>query len=58
MTRLKLTYFGYILQRQSSLEEKAVMLGKGEGMRMATAARGMDSITVGMGAPLEGPKTR
>ena len=44
MLKLKLQYFGYLMQRSDSLE-KTLMLGKIEGRRRG---RQLDSVTVSM----------
>ncbi|XP_053117089.1 uncharacterized protein LOC128329604 isoform X3 [Hemicordylus capensis] len=56
MTRLKLSYFGHIMQRPSSLEKSIIfiLLGKVEGKRRRgrPAAWWMDPIMTAMNAPL------
>ena len=47
MLKLKLQYFGYLMQRTSSLE-KTLMLGKTEGKRRWQRKRWLDSITNSM----------
>ena len=44
MLKLKLQYFGHLMQRTNSLE-KTLMLGKTEGRRRATEEEMLDGIT-------------
>ena len=44
MLKLKLQYFGYLMQRTDSLE-KTLMLGKIEGRRRGQRMRWLDGIT-------------
>lgn len=53
MARFKLSYFGHLMQRPSSLE-KALMVGKGEEKRRGqSTVKWIVSFTVVMGAWLE-----
>ena len=47
MLKLKLRYFGYLMQRTDSLE-KTLMLGKIEGRRRSQRMRWLDGITDSM----------
>ena len=47
MLKLKLQYFGYLMQRTDSLE-KTLMLGKIEGRREGQRMRWLDGITDSM----------
>ena len=47
MLKLKLQYFGHLMQRADSLE-KSLMLGKMEGKRRLQRMRGIESITNSM----------
>ena len=44
MLKLKLQYFGHLIQRANSLE-KTLMLGKVEGRRRGNKTRWLDGIT-------------
>ena len=57
MLKLKLQYFGYLIQRTDSLE-KILMLGKTEGGRRRgrQRMRWLDGITNSMGIGLGGPQ--
>ena len=51
MLKLKLQYFGHLMQRTSSLEN-TLMLGKSEGRRRGDRMRWLDGITDSMGMNL------
>ena len=51
MLKLKLQYFGHLMQRTSSLE-KTLMLGNSEGRRRGDRMRWLDGITDSMGMNL------
>ena len=51
MLKLKLQYFGHLIQRANSLE-KTLMLGKSEGRRGGQRMRWLDGITDSMAISL------
>ena len=51
MLKLKLQYFGHLIQRTNSLE-KTLMLGKSEGRRGGQRIRWLDGITDSMAMSL------
>ena len=51
MLKLKLQYFGHLIQRTNSLE-KTLMLGKSEGRRGGQRIRWLDGITDSMAISL------
>ena len=53
MLKLKLQYFGHLIQRTNSLE-KTLMLGKSEGRRGGQRIRWLDGITDSMDMGLGG----
>ena len=53
MLKLKLQYFGHLIQRTNSLE-KTLMLGKSEGRRGGQRIRWLDGITDSMAMGLGG----